>query len=99
MIWIFSISARKLVTLLNLAGGAVLPGVDDSRAIAGSTRDARNQTLVNVMHDYACMEARVMGMRNTIIPGMRAHNGTAPELIVEDQRFIVRLKGPIERNS
>ena len=41
-----------------------------------------------------------MGIRNTIIPGMRAHNGTAPELIAEEHRFIVRLfKGPIERNS
>ena len=60
---------------------------------------ARNQTLVNIMHDYACMEARVMGMRNTIISGMRAHNGTAPELIVEDQRFIARLlKGPKEKS-
>ena len=86
--------------MLNLAGGALPPGVDDSRAIAGSTRYARNQTLVNVMCDYACMEARGMGMRNTIIPGMRAHNGTAPELIAEEHRFIVRLfKGPIERNS
>ena len=86
--------------MLNLAGGAVLPGVDDSRAIAGSTRDARNQTLVNVMCDYACMEARGMGMRNTIIPGMRAHNGTAAlELIAEDQRFIVRLlKAPKEKS-
>lgn len=91
MIWIFSTSARKLVALLNLAGGAVLPGVGDSGAIVGSTRYARNQTLVNVMCDYACMEARIIGMR--------AHNGTAPELIAEDQRFIVRLKGPIERNS
>ena len=81
MIWIFSTSGRKLVTFLNLAGGA------------------RNQTLVNVMCDYACMEARVMGMRNTIIPGMRAHNGTAPELIAEDQRFIVRLlKAPKEKS-
>ena len=51
------------------------------------------------MCDYACMEARVMGMRNTIIPGMRAHNGTAPELIAEDQRFIVRLlKAPKEKS-
>ena len=84
--------------MLHLAGGAVLPGVDDSRAIAGSTRDARNQTLVNVMRDYAYMKAR--GMGNTIIPGMRAHNGTAPELIAEEHRFIVRLlKGLIERNS
>ena len=94
MIWIFSTSGRKPVALLNLAGGAVLPGVDDSRAIAGSTRDARNPTLMNVMRDYACMEA--WGMRNTIIPGMRAHNGTAPELIAEEHRFIVRLlKGPM----
>ena len=61
-----------------------------------SLRYARNQTLVNVMLDYACMETRGMGIRNTIIPGMRAHNGTAPELIAEDQRFILRLlKGPM----
>ena len=73
MIWISSTSGKKLVTLLNLAGGA------------------RNPTLVNVMCDYACIEARVMGMRSTIIPGMRAHNGTAPELIAEEHRFIVRL--------
>ena len=81
MIWIFSTSGKKLVTLLNLVGGA------------------RNQTLVNVMRDYACMEARVMGMRSTIIPGMRAHNGTAPELIAEEHRFIVRLlKAPKEKS-
>ena len=82
MIWIFSTSGKKLVTFPNLVDGAVLPGVDDSGAIVGSTRDARNPTLVNVMRDYAYMEARGMGMRNTVIPGMRAHNGTGPELIV-----------------
>ena len=53
-----------------------------------------------LLRDYACMEARGMGMRNTIIPGMRAHNGTAPKLIAEEQRFIVRLlKAPNERIS
>ena len=52
-----------LVALLNLAGGTVLLGVDDSGAIVGS---------------------------------MRAHNGTAPELIAEEHRFIVRLlKAPM----
>ena len=80
----------KALELLK-AGGAVLPGVDDSRAIAGSTRYARNQTPVNVMCDYACMESRGMGMR--------AHNGTAPELIAEEHRFIVRLlKAPKEKS-
>lgn len=32
--------ARELVALLNLAGGTVLLGVDDSGAIVGGTRDA-----------------------------------------------------------
>ena len=32
-----------------------------------------------------------MGVRNKIIPGMRAHNGTDLELIEEEHRFTVRL--------
>ena len=54
-------------------------------------RYARNQTLVNVMRDYGYVDARGMGVRNKIIPGMRDHNGTEPDLIAEDYRFIVRL--------
>ena len=54
-------------------------------------RYARNQTLVNVMRDYGYVDVRGMGVRNKIIPGMRDHNGTEPDLIAEDYRFIVRL--------
>ena len=54
-------------------------------------RYARNQTLVNFMRDYGYVDARGMGVRNRIIPGMRAHNGTEPDLIAEDYRFTVRL--------
>ena len=54
-------------------------------------RYARNQTLVNVMRDYGYVDARGMGIRNKIIPGMLAHNGTEPELIEEEHRFTVRL--------
>lgn len=54
-------------------------------------RYARNQTLVNVMRDYGQVDARGMGVRNKIIPGMRRHNGTEPELIEEEHRFTVRL--------
>ena len=52
---------------------------------------ARNQTLVNIMRDYGYVDARGMGVRNKIIPGMRAHIGTEPELIEEEHRFTVRL--------
>ena len=54
-------------------------------------RYARNQTLVNVMRDYGYVDARGMGVRNKIIPGMLAHNGTEPDLIEEEHRFTVRL--------
>ena len=54
-------------------------------------RYARNQTLVNVMRDYGYVDARGMGIRNKIIPGMLAHNGTEPDLIAEEYRFTVRL--------
>ena len=83
---------------LEVTSPGKLPNTVTPEGMRRGLRYARNQTLVNVMRDYACMEARGMGMRNTIIPGMRAHNGTAPELIAEEHRFIVRLfKGPSER--
>jgi ATP-dependent DNA helicase RecG len=47
--------------------------------------------LVNVMRDYRYVDFRGMGVKDKIIPGMRDHNGTEPELIAEESRFTVRL--------
>lgn len=44
------------------------------------------------MRDCGYVDARGMGIRNRVIPGMIAHNGTEPELIAEDFRFTVRLR-------
>ena len=85
---------------LEVTSPGKLPNTVTPEGMRRGLRHARNQTLVNVMRDYAYMESRGMGIRNTIIPGMRAHNGTEPELIAEEYRFIVRLlKAPIERSS
>lgn len=54
-------------------------------------RAARNELLKEVLRDYGYVEARGMGVRNRIIQGMREHNGTEPDLIEEESRFIVRL--------
>ena len=54
-------------------------------------RYARNQLLLNVMRDYGYVDARGMGVRTKIVPGMKAHNGTEPDLIEEEYRVIVRL--------
>lgn len=32
-----------------------------------------------------------MGAKDKIIPGIRAHNGTEPELLAEESRFTIRL--------
>lgn len=52
---------------------------------------ARNQTLVNIMRDYRYVDFRGMGIRDKIIPGMRAHNRTEPELTESEHGFTLRL--------
>ncbi|MGH7600604.1 MAG: ATP-binding protein [bacterium] len=62
-------------------------------------RTARNELIKEVLRDYGYVESRGMGVRNRIIAGMRAHNGTESDLIEEESRFIVRLwkKNPKEQ--
>ena len=43
------------------------------------------------MRDYGYVDARGMAVRIKIIPGMREHNGTEPDLIEDEYRFTVRL--------
>ena len=68
-----------------------LPNTVTIDGMKSGMRYARNQTLVNVMRDYHYVDARGMGIRNKVIPSMLAHNGTEPDLIEEEHRFIVRL--------
>jgi ATP-dependent DNA helicase RecG len=68
-----------------------LPNTVTLEGMKAGMRYARNQTLVNVMRDYRYVDFRGMGVREKIIPGMRAHNGTEPEFIAEESRLAVRL--------
>jgi ATP-dependent DNA helicase RecG len=54
-------------------------------------RAARNELLKEILRDYGYIEHLGMGVRNRIIESMRVHNGTEPDLIEEENRFIVRL--------
>ncbi|MYB67644.1 MAG: hypothetical protein F4X75_04000 [Gemmatimonadetes bacterium] len=76
---------------LEIVSPGNLPQTLTPEKIASGARYARNQTLVNVMRDYGYVDPHGMGIRNKIIPGMLAHNGTEPDLIAEDYRFTVRL--------
>lgn len=68
-----------------------LPNTVTLEGMKAGMRYARNQTLVNVMRDYGYVDARGMGVRNKIIPGMRAHNGTEPDILAEENRVTIRL--------
>lgn len=68
-----------------------LPNTVTLEGMKAGMRYARNQTLVNVMRDYRYVDFRGMGVREKIIPGMLAHNGTEPALIAEENRFTIRL--------
>jgi ATP-dependent DNA helicase RecG len=68
-----------------------LPNTVTLEGMKAGMRYARNQTLVNVMRDYRYVDFRGMGIREKIIPGMLAHNGTEPVFIAEENRLTVRL--------
>jgi ATP-dependent DNA helicase RecG len=59
-------------------------GITPERMRVGC-RASRNQMLKDVMHDYGYLEAMGMGVPRKIIAGMRAHNGTEPDIVVSDE--------------
>ena len=70
--------------------GRLPNGITPERMRAG-TRAARNQLLKDVMRDYGYLEHMGMGIPRKIIAGMQKHNNTTPELIEDQERFILRV--------
>ena len=76
---------------LEIVSPGQLPnGITPERMRRG-IRANRNQLLKDVMRDYGYLEHLGMGVPRKIIRGMRAHNGSDPDLVEEDERFTVRL--------
>jgi len=73
-----------------ISPGRLPNGITPARMRAG-TRAARNQILKDVMRDYGYLEHMGMGIPRKIVKGMMEHNGTEPDLIEQDERFVVRL--------
>ena len=73
-----------------ISPGRLPNGITPERMRTGC-RVARNQLLKDVMGDYGYLEHMGMGIPRKIILGMKAHNGTEPALVEEQERFILRL--------
>ena len=73
-----------------ISPGKLPNGITPERMRAG-TRAARNQLLKDIMRDYGYLEHMGMGVPRKIVRGMLEHNQTDPDLVEENERFIVRL--------
>jgi ATP-dependent DNA helicase RecG len=86
------IEVSLYVDRLEVVSPGRLPnGVTVEKMKEGVVRVARNELLKEILRDYGYVEHFGMGVRNRIIESMRAHNGTEPDLVEEEDRFIVRL--------
>lgn len=74
-----------------ISPGRLPNGVTVEKMREGVVRVARNELLKEILRDYRYIEHHGMGVRNRIIESMRLHNGTQPDLVEEDDRFVVRL--------
>ncbi|MYA15653.1 MAG: ATP-dependent DNA helicase RecG [Gammaproteobacteria bacterium] len=74
-----------------ISPGRLPNGVTVEKMKEGVVRVARNGLLKEILRDYGYIEHYGMGVRNRIIQAMRRHNRTEPDLVEEDDRFMVRL--------
>lgn len=74
-----------------ISPGRLPNGVTVEKMREGVVRVARNGLMKEILRDYRYVEHQGMGVRNRIIGSMLDHNGTVPDLVEEDDRFVVRL--------
>ena len=74
-----------------ISPGRLPNGVTVEKMKEGVVRVTRNELLKEILRDYGYIEHHGMGVRSRIIESMQRHNGTEPDLVEEDDRFIVRL--------
>ena len=78
-----------------ISPGRLPNGITPQRMVTGC-RSARNQLLKDVMRDYGYLEHMGMGVPRKIVKGMQKHNGTTPELVEDEEQFVIRLLNPTQ---
>lgn len=77
-----------------------LPNTVTVEKMRAGYRASRNELIKEILRDYRYIEATGLGVPRKIVEGMRRHNATEPDLIEEEDRFIVRLwKGQVGTGS
>ena len=91
LLWSTDIELSVYRDRLEIISPGRLPnGITPERMRTGC-RAARNQLIKDTMRDYGYLEHMGMGIPRKIILGMKAHNGTEPELVEDSESFTIRL--------
>jgi ATP-dependent DNA helicase RecG len=75
---------------LEIVSPGALPNTVTVEKMKAGVRVPRNPIIMRTMQDCGYVEAMGMGVRN-MVRGMLAHNGTEPDFIETEDRFIVKL--------
>ncbi|UIF88923.1 RNA-binding domain-containing protein [Cupriavidus sp. UYPR2.512] len=73
-----------------ISPGALQNSMTVEKMLAGQ-RSPRNPLIVNVLRDYGYVDARGMGVRNKIVPLVRAAAGVAPQFDATEDHVVVSL--------
>ena len=74
-----------------LSPGALQNSMTVQKMLAGR-RSPRNLLISDVMRDYGYADARGMGIRNKIVPLLRARNGVAPEFDANEDHLRLTMR-------
>lgn len=73
---------------LEIKSPGALPNSMTMEKMLAGQRSARSPLIVEVLRDYGYVDARGMGVRTKIIPLLKQHNGTSPDLeVTEDYHW------------
>ena len=75
-----------------ISPGNLPNGVTVAKMKQGIVRFPRNELLREILRDYGYRNRFGMGVRNRIIASVLQHNGSEPELLDQDNRFVVRIR-------
>lgn len=68
-----------------------LPNTVTVEKMRSGYRATRNELIKEVLRDYRYVDARGLGVPRKIVHLMRELNGTEPDLVEEEDQFVVRL--------
>lgn len=91
-LWAMDIEFSTFPDRVEVISPGRLPNGISVSSMRVGCRASRNELIKETLRDYRFIDARGLGVPRKLIAMMRDFNGTDPDLIEEESRFVVRLR-------